>query len=106
MKVCVDFDKCTGLGICESLAPDFFEVNDEGWVVWVGKGNHFTEGIEKKLWGTTTKIGGIVYDIMIGIRPTSHRNDGRRQRWALSRYLLGVKSFRLPNNRTSMHTDV
>ncbi|WP_225869063.1 MULTISPECIES: ferredoxin [unclassified Nocardioides] len=26
----VDFDKCTGLGICESLAPDFFEVNDDG----------------------------------------------------------------------------
>jgi len=33
MKVCVDFDKCTGLGICESLAPDFFEVNDEGSLV-------------------------------------------------------------------------
>lgn len=33
MKVCVDFDKCTGLGICESLAPDFFEVNDEGDLV-------------------------------------------------------------------------
>ncbi|GAB2972143.1 ferredoxin [Nocardioides montaniterrae] len=28
--VSVDFDKCTGLGICESLAPDFFEVNDDG----------------------------------------------------------------------------
>lgn len=30
MKVLVDFGKCTGLGICESLAPDFFEVNDAG----------------------------------------------------------------------------
>ncbi|MFI8592136.1 ferredoxin [Dietzia maris] len=29
-KVAVDFGKCTGLGICESLAPDFFEVNDDG----------------------------------------------------------------------------
>lgn len=28
--VTVDFDKCTGLGICESLAPDFFEVDDNG----------------------------------------------------------------------------
>lgn len=28
--VTVDFDKCTGLGICESLAPGFFEVNDDG----------------------------------------------------------------------------
>lgn len=33
MKVVVDFTKCTGLGICESLAPDFFEVNDEGDLV-------------------------------------------------------------------------
>ena len=30
MKVVVDFAKCTGLGICESMAPEFFEVNDEG----------------------------------------------------------------------------
>lgn len=30
MKCVVDFDKCTGLGICESLAPEFFEVNDDG----------------------------------------------------------------------------
>lgn len=33
MKVLVDFGKCTGLGICESLAPAFFEVNDEGDLV-------------------------------------------------------------------------
>ncbi|SDU68928.1 MULTISPECIES: ferredoxin [Gordonia] len=33
MKVTVDFGKCTGLGICESLAPDFFEVNDSGELV-------------------------------------------------------------------------
>ncbi|WP_183097278.1 ferredoxin [Nocardioides pelophilus] len=30
MKCVVDYGKCTGLGICESLAPDFFEVNDDG----------------------------------------------------------------------------
>ncbi|MBI3213418.1 MAG: ferredoxin [Mycobacterium sp.] len=33
MKVVVDFAKCTGLGICESMAPDFFEVNDSGDLV-------------------------------------------------------------------------
>jgi len=33
MKVVVDFTKCTGLGICESLASDFFEVNDDGDLV-------------------------------------------------------------------------
>jgi len=33
MKVECDFGKCTGLGICESLAPEFFEVNDAGDLV-------------------------------------------------------------------------
>ncbi|MDX1888935.1 ferredoxin [Mycolicibacterium sp. 050158] len=33
MKVVVDFAKCTGLGICESMAPEFFEVNDSGDLV-------------------------------------------------------------------------
>lgn len=33
MKILVDYDKCTGLGICESLAPDHFEVNDDGDLV-------------------------------------------------------------------------
>lgn len=33
MKVVVDFVKCTGLGICESMAPEFFEVNDDGDLV-------------------------------------------------------------------------
>jgi ferredoxin len=33
MKVKVDYTKCTGLGICESVAPDFFEVNDDGDLV-------------------------------------------------------------------------
>lgn len=30
MKIIVDRSKCTGLGICESLAPDVFEVDDDG----------------------------------------------------------------------------
>ncbi len=29
-KIVVDHDKCTGLGICESIAPDVFEVDDDG----------------------------------------------------------------------------
>lgn len=33
MKIIVDRNRCTGLGICESLAPDVFEVNDEGELV-------------------------------------------------------------------------
>jgi len=30
MRIVVDRDKCTALGICESLAPDFFEVDEAG----------------------------------------------------------------------------
>lgn len=33
MKIEVDFAKCTGLGICESLAPEHFEVNEAGDLV-------------------------------------------------------------------------
>jgi TonB-linked SusC/RagA family outer membrane protein len=41
---------------------DEFEVNDEGFLVWVGKGNHYWEGQSKSLWGTQSQpIGGKVY---------------------------------------------
>ena len=33
MKVIVDRAKCTGIGICESLAPAHFEVNEAGELV-------------------------------------------------------------------------
>lgn len=33
MKVEVDLDKCTGHGICESIAEEVFEVADDGFVV-------------------------------------------------------------------------
>ncbi|MFC7307824.1 ferredoxin [Streptomyces monticola] len=33
MKIVVDRDRCTGIGICESLVPDVFEVNEDGEMV-------------------------------------------------------------------------
>jgi ferredoxin len=33
MRVEVDLDKCTGHGICESIAADVFEVQDDGTVL-------------------------------------------------------------------------
>jgi ferredoxin len=33
MRVEVDVDKCTGHGICESIADDVFEVQDDGLLV-------------------------------------------------------------------------
>ena len=35
MRVDVDLGKCTGHGICESIADDVFEVQDDGSVVIV-----------------------------------------------------------------------
>jgi ferredoxin len=33
MRIEVDLDKCTGHGICESIADDVFEVQDDGTVL-------------------------------------------------------------------------
>jgi ferredoxin len=33
VRVVVDHGKCSALGICESLAPDLFEVQDDGSLV-------------------------------------------------------------------------
>jgi ferredoxin len=30
VRLVVDRDRCTGLGLCESIAPEFFEVDDAG----------------------------------------------------------------------------
>jgi len=37
MRVSVDRTKCTGLGICESLAPDHFEIGDDGDLVLIAE---------------------------------------------------------------------
>ncbi|MGE0441025.1 MAG: SusC/RagA family TonB-linked outer membrane protein [Gemmatimonadales bacterium] len=34
-------------------ATSSFQVNDQGWLVWVGQGNSWRDGITKNLWGTT-----------------------------------------------------
>ncbi|GAA3582387.1 hypothetical protein GCM10022222_78940 [Amycolatopsis ultiminotia] len=33
MRIEADLTRCEGLGMCETMAPDFFEVSDEGTVV-------------------------------------------------------------------------
>jgi hypothetical protein len=51
-----------GGAIDEAGRMDEFMLNDEGWVVWVGEGNHYTEGVSKNLWGTSTTIAGVRYE--------------------------------------------
>lgn len=38
-----------------------FDVNDDGWVVPVGVGNTWKDGVSKNLWGTTVTIDGTSY---------------------------------------------
>jgi hypothetical protein len=51
----------------DELLPDAralssqFDINDDGYVVWVGEGNTWQDGIAKSLWGTSTEIGDIDY---------------------------------------------
>jgi len=42
MFVIVDRDRCTGLGICESISDDHFEIDDEGRLVLLRE--EFDEG--------------------------------------------------------------
>jgi TonB-linked SusC/RagA family outer membrane protein len=38
-----------------------FQANDEGYLVWVGPGNTWREGITKQLWGTSFQANGNTY---------------------------------------------
>ena len=40
---------------------DQFDVNDEGFVVPVGAGNTWRDGVAKNLWGTTVNVDGFAY---------------------------------------------
>ncbi len=33
MRVAVDHVRCAGLGLCEGVAPDVFEIGDDGYLV-------------------------------------------------------------------------
>ena len=39
-----------------------FQVNDDGYLVWVGDGNTWKDGISKVLWGTGTTLEGRTYN--------------------------------------------
>ena len=57
IKIEVDFDKCTGLGICESLAPDYFEVDDDGDLVLLKAdvSQDDLQGVEEAIAGCPTE---------------------------------------------------
>ena len=54
-----------------------FDVNDEGWVVPVGAGNTWRDGIAKNLWGSSVTIDGTAYGWGLPIQ----RRDSLGQLW-------------------------
>ena len=83
---------------------DEFELNDEGWLVWVGEGNHYWEGIEKGLWGTSTNIGGAVYEWGIPFWWLDANGSPRREQMAdAATYNLGLTN-NLRWGQWSVHT--
>lgn len=54
---------------------DQFDVNDEGYVVPVGTGNTWRDGIAKELWGTTVRIDGASYPWG---RPIAERDENNQ----------------------------
>lgn len=57
MKITVDRVKCTGLGICESLAPNVFEVDDNGDLVLLTEelSEEDLEGVREAIAGCPTE---------------------------------------------------
>lgn len=57
MKITVDYAKCTGLGICESLAPNVFEVDDNGDLVLLTEtiSGEDLEGVREAVAGCPTE---------------------------------------------------
>ena len=58
---------------CADLAPgtdcSHFQVNDDGYLVYVGAGNSWRDGKSKSLWGTTGEVNGITYSWGLPIGP-------------------------------------
>jgi ferredoxin len=62
MRVEVDWNRCTGNGICESYAPDVFEVQDSGDMELLNAtpGEDEREGVEAAVAGCPTESLSIV----------------------------------------------
>jgi TonB-linked SusC/RagA family outer membrane protein len=54
-----------------------FQVNDDGYLVWVGEGNSWKDGIAKDLWGTRGVVDGRTYDW--GMPFEMYDADGNRE---------------------------
>ena len=47
MKVVINQGNCIGCGACESICPEMFQINDEGFSTVIGKEEDFTNHEEE-----------------------------------------------------------
>lgn len=67
MQTCGELEETFGIG--QADCDTFFDVNDDGWLVWVGQGNDFMAGpgadgelgTDDDLWGTSGEVGGVTF---------------------------------------------
>jgi TonB-linked SusC/RagA family outer membrane protein len=45
-----------------------FQVNDDGYLVWVGAGNSWQQGVSRGLWGTSGQVDGTAYQWGMPVR--------------------------------------
>jgi ferredoxin len=64
MRIVVDRNRCTGLGMCEAEAPDVFEVQDDGSLVLLNEtpSADQREAVETAVQGCPTEALSIVED--------------------------------------------
>ncbi len=64
MRIVVNYDKCTGLGMCEAEAPDLFEVQDDGSLLVLEEkpGDYKREELEAAVTACPTEALSIVED--------------------------------------------
>jgi TonB-linked SusC/RagA family outer membrane protein len=68
-----------GGAVVDAGRHDEFQVNDDGYLVWVGAGNSFRDGIAKDLWGTSTTIAGRTYNWGMPFLQAREDGSGWRQ---------------------------
>jgi hypothetical protein len=61
-RTCDDVASVAGLFSSAGFDCGQFQVNDDGYMVFVGEGNSFEDGIANSLWGTRGEVGGTRFE--------------------------------------------
>ena len=65
---CVEVASSIGRFDTDGFDCSQFQVNDDGYMVYVGEGNDYTDGISKGLWGTQAEVDGSSFGWGVPVR--------------------------------------